>query len=120
MAGEGPAVTGEGSADPQVLLVFTNAPDRAVAAALATALVEARLVACANIIGECESVYRWEGAIERAREVPMILKTTLASFDAVAAAIRARHPHQVPEILAVPVTQGLPAYLAWVAAETAR
>ena len=104
--------------DPRVLLVFTNMPDHASAAALAAALVEARLVACVNVLAACTSVYRWQGAVETASEVPVLMKTTLARYAALEAAIRARHPYELPEIVAVPVDHGLPAYLDWVAAET--
>ena len=104
--------------DPRVLLVFTNMPDHASAAALAAALVEARLVACVNVLAACTSVYRWQGAVETASEVPVLMKTTLARYAALEAAIRARHPYELPEIVAVPVERGLPAYLDWVSAET--
>lgn len=101
-----------------VLLVFTNLPDAAAARALAAALVEARLAACVNILAPCRSVYRWQGGIEEADEVPLLIKTTAARYAELEAAIRARHPYELPEIVAVPVAHGLPAYLAWVGAET--
>ena len=104
--------------DPRVLLVFTNMPDHASAAALAAALVEARLVACVNVLAACTSAYRWQGVVETASEVPVLMKTTAARYAALEAAIRARHPYELPEIVAVPVEHGLPAYLDWVAAET--
>ena len=104
--------------DLRVLLVFTNMPDHASAAALAAALVEARLVACVNVLAACTSVYRWQGVVETASEVPVLMKTTAARYAALEAAIRARHPYELPEIVAVPVEHGLPAYLDWVADET--
>ena len=104
--------------DLRVLLVFTNRPDHASAAALAAALVEARLVACVNVLAACTSVYRWQGAVETASEVPVLMKTTRARYPELEAAIRARHPYELPEIVAVPVEHGLPAYLDRVAAET--
>ncbi len=103
---------------PPSLLVFTNLPDAASARALAGHLVEARLAACANILAPCRSVYRWDGKIEDAEETPLLLKTTAARYPALEAAIRARHPYELPEIVAVPIERGLPGYLAWVAAET--
>ena len=106
------------SDDPRVLLVFTNMPDHDSATALATALVEARLVACVNVLAACTSVYRWQGAAETASEVPVLMKTTVARYAALEAAIRARHPYELPEIVAVPVEHGLPAYLDWVTDET--
>ncbi len=104
----------------QVLLVLTNLPDEAAARRLAAGLVEARLAACVNILAPCRSVYRWQGAVEDASEVPMLIKTTAARYAELEEAIREAHPYELPEIVAVPLAQGLPAYLAWVAGETAR
>ena len=101
-----------------VLLVLTNLPDPASAEALAAALIEARLAACVNLLASCRSVYRWNGAVEHANEVPLLIKTTAERYPALEAAIRARHPYELPEILALPIERGLPGYLAWVAAET--
>ena len=100
------------------LLVFTNLPDRESALGLARALVEARFAACVNVLGGCTSVYRWQGAPETAEEVAVLIKTRSDLYGVVEQAIRARHPYEVPEIIAVPVSQGLPAYLAWVETET--
>ncbi len=101
-----------------ILLVITNCPDEASANAIALALVEARLAACVNILPRVQSVYRWQGAVESASEIPLLIKSTARQYAALEAAIRARHPHEVPEIIALPVDRGLPAYLNWVAAET--
>jgi periplasmic divalent cation tolerance protein len=101
------------------LLVFTNAPDRTVAARIAQALVDARLAACVNVLAGCTSVYRWDGAVETAEELPIIIKTRACRYAEVEAAIRRLHPYELPEILAVPVVDGLPEYLEWVAEETA-
>ena len=101
------------------LLVLTNLPDEASAQTLARRVVEAQLAACANILAPCHSVYRWQGEIEEAREVPVLLKTSAARYEALEALIRANHPYELPEIIAVPIVRGLPAYLAWVTDETA-
>ena len=103
---------------PQTLLVLTNLPDQASARALAATLVTERLAACVNLLAPCRSIYRWQGAIESAEEVPLLIKTTSERYAALEAAIRAGHPYELPEIIAVPVEHGLPEYLAWVAAET--
>lgn len=103
-----------------VLLVLTNLPDRASADRLAAALVDARLAACVNILAPCRSVYRWKEAVEEADEIPLLIKTTESGYAALEAAIRAQHPYEVPEIIAIPVARGLPDYLAWVAAETSQ
>ena len=100
------------------VVVLTNAPDRAVAQQIADALIERRLAACVNILGECTSVYRWQGAVETAAEVPLIIKTRADRYAEVEAAIRSLHPYELPEIIAMPVTHGLPAYLDWVNAQT--
>ncbi len=102
------------------LLVLTNLPDRAAAEKLADALIEKRVAACINILAPCRSVYRWKGAVERDEEHPMLIKTTEARYPALEQAIRAGHPYELPEIVAVPIGRGLPAYLDWVAAETAQ
>jgi periplasmic divalent cation tolerance protein len=101
------------------LLVFTNLPDRASAERLADALIDARAAACVNILAPCRSVYRWQGAVQHDEEHPVLIKTTPERYPALEAAIRAGHPYELPEIVAVPIERGLPEYLAWVAAETA-
>ena len=100
------------------LLVITNMPDRASAERLAAALVEARVAACVNILAPCRSVYRWKGAVQQDEEHPVLVKTTAERYAALEATIRANHPYELPEIVAVPVERGLPAYLDWVASET--
>lgn len=102
----------------EALLVLTHLPDAVSARALADHLVAARLAACVNIMAPCLSVYRWQGSIEQAEEVPLAIKTTAERYPALEAAVRARHPYELPEIVAVPLRSGLPAYLAWIAAET--
>lgn len=102
-----------------VLLVVTNAPDRAVAQKIANALIEQQLAACVNVLAECASVYRWKGAVESAVEVPLLIKIRAEQYAAVEAAIRSLHPYELPEIIAIPVERGLPAYLEWVEAQTA-
>ena len=100
------------------LLVLTNLPDRETAERLAGALIEKRVAACVNILAPCSSVYRWKGAVQRDEEHPVLIKTTAERYPALEAAIRAAHPYELPEIIAVPIERGLPAYLAWVDAET--
>ena len=100
------------------LIVMTNAPDRDVALRIAHALVERKLAACVNILAECVSVYRWKDKLETATEVPLLIKTRAAIYDEVEAAIRSLHPYELPEIVAVPVRQGLPDYLEWVNNQT--
>ena len=100
------------------LLVLTNLPDRAAAEKLADALLERRLAACVNILSPCRSVYRWKGAVQHDEEHPMLIKTTQERYAELEQVLRAGHPYELPEIIAVPIERGLPAYLEWVAAET--
>ena len=101
------------------LLVLTNLPDRGAAVRLADALIEKRVAACVNILAPCRSVYRWQEKLQHDEEHPMLIKTTEERYAALEAAIRAGHPYELPEIIALPIEHGLPAYLEWVAAETA-
>ena len=102
----------------QTLLILTNLPDEASAQVLATTLVTERLAACVNVLAPCRSVYRWQGEVENAQEVPLLIKTTEDRYAAVEEAIRGAHPYELPEIIAVPIAHGLPDYLNWVVAET--
>lgn len=102
----------------EILLVLTNLPDADTAHSLADRLVAQHLAACVNILAPCRSVYRWQGRVADASEVPLLIKTTAARYAALEAAIRAAHPYELPEIIALPVAHGLPEYLAWVQAET--
>ena len=102
----------------ETLLILTNLPDETSAQALATMLVTERLAACVNVLAPCRSIYRWQGEIESAQEVPLLIKTTAARYADLEAAIRTGHPYELPEIIAVPIAHGLPDYLSWVVAET--
>jgi periplasmic divalent cation tolerance protein len=100
-----------------VLLVLTTLPDRETAETVATTLINDKVAACVNILGACTSVYHWQGAVEKAAEIPLLIKTTRARYAALEAAIVRLHPYELPEVIAVPLAQGLPGYLQWVAAE---
>jgi periplasmic divalent cation tolerance protein len=100
------------------ILVLTNLPDRAAAERIADMLIAGRLAACVNILAPCRSVYRWKGEVQHDEEHPMLIKTSVERYAALEEALRAAHPYELPEIVAVPIERGLPAYLAWVAAET--
>jgi periplasmic divalent cation tolerance protein len=102
----------------ETLLVLTNLPDRAAAERLAGLLVEQKLAACVNILAPCRSIYRWKDAVQHEEEHPLLVKTTAARYPELEAAIRAGHPYELPEIIAVPIERGLPAYLQWIQAET--
>ncbi|MBI4937792.1 MAG: divalent-cation tolerance protein CutA [Nitrosomonadales bacterium] len=101
----------------EIILVLTNLPDRASAQRVAQALIENRAAACVNLLAECSSMYRWQGKVETANEIPLLAKTTRSAYPHLEAIIRAHHPYELPEIVAVPVITGFPGYLQWVAQE---
>lgn len=94
-------------------IVLCTCPDQNVATNIANALVDGRLAACVNIVPGLRSVYRWKDARETAEEVLLIIKSRADDYTPVQAAVRALHPYELPEIIAVPISTGLPAYLAW-------
>ena len=102
----------------EALLVISNLPDRASAEKLAHLLIDQRLAACVNVLSPCRSVYRWKGKVDDAEEFPLLIKTTRERYAALEAAVRKHHPYELPEIIALPLAAGLPAYLDWVSAET--
>lgn len=101
--------------DPKTILIalVTAPPDEAEG--IARALVEARVAACVNVLPGVTSFYRWEGEVARDDEMLLIVKTTASAFDALSTEVQRIHPYDVPEIVAFPLTAGLPAYLTWVA-----
>lgn len=100
------------------LLVITNLPDAESADRLARQIIESQAAACVNRLATCTSTYRWNDKIETATEVPLLIKTTESVYPRLEKLIRESHPYELPEIIAVPVHHGLPAYLDWVARET--
>ena len=103
---------------PAYLLIVTTLPDSTAGERLAAELVEEGLAACVNISAPVTSVYRWQGKIERGREVMLTIKTTRERFPAVEKAILDGHPYELPEIIALPITAGSSDYLAWIEACT--
>ena len=101
------------------LVVLTTLATADAARALVRRLVEDRVIACGTVVPGASSIYRWQGTITTDDEALVVLKTVGARWDALVAAIERHHPYEVPELLALPVSAGLPSYLAWVEAETA-
>ena len=101
-----------------VRLVFCTCPDEQTAQTLAKALVEQRLAACVNLLPAMRSVYRWQEQIEQAEEIQLVIKTCADRLDALSAAISLLHPYELPEIVAISPSAGLPAYLDWIRAQT--
>jgi len=81
-------------------------------------LIEKRYAACVNILPRATSIYSWEDAIQEDQEYLMIVKTTKGRYPRLESALVARHPYELPEIIAFPITEGLPGYLSWIAAQT--
>ncbi len=106
------------SGSPAAVLVYITCNDSAQAEAIARQLVEERLAACANIIPGMRSLYRWQGVIESAEETVLILKTVAGRVPTLSARVKQLHTSTVPCLVAVPVVDGSPDYLAWIAAET--
>jgi periplasmic divalent cation tolerance protein len=104
----------------QVILVLTNVPDLVTAKLLARKLVESRLAACVNLMPGMLSIYRWQGQIDEATEVTLLIKTTQQHYDQLQQAILDIHPYDLPEIIATPIVAGHAPYLHWVAAETTK
>jgi periplasmic divalent cation tolerance protein len=100
------------------VIVLTTLPADADAGAFARALVEERLAACVNLLAPMESVYRWDGKVEREPERQLILKTSRARIDALWERVRQLHPYDVPEFLVLPIVDGSDAYLRWLAEST--
>jgi periplasmic divalent cation tolerance protein len=99
---------------PEALLVMTTMPDENSANALAAQLVERGLAACVNIGAPTTSVYRWEEQLKQDTERLLTIKTTVDRYAALEDVIVERHPYELPELIAVPITHGLSAYLAWI------
>jgi periplasmic divalent cation tolerance protein len=97
------------------ILVMTSLPDQTSADELAQYLITEKLAACVNRLAPCHSLYHWQGSIESASEIPLLIKTTEQCYDAVEAAIIEKHPYELPEIIFVSVDGGYPAYLQWIA-----
>jgi periplasmic divalent cation tolerance protein len=100
----------------EAIVVFMTASNAEEAERLADRLVEARLAACVQILPQMESVYRWQGKIERQREVLLIAKTVTSKFAELEKEVRALHSYETPEIVAFPLTAGSEPYLQWLSA----
>ena len=98
----------------EILLALSTFPDAQSARSISRQLVEQKLAACANIGGSVESIYHWQGKIEEGQETLVFFKTTRSRFEEFQQVLRSLHPYEVPEIVAVTVAAGLPAYLQWV------
>ena len=103
-----------------VFIVFSTFPSETSAREAARKLIESGVAACANILPGLTSIYHWQGNTEEANEVLLMIKTTREAYPRLESSLKACHPYELPEILAVGAEAGLPGYLEWVARETAR
>ena len=101
------------------ILVITNFPDKTTALELAEKLISKKLAACVNLQAECTSIYRWQDKIETISELPVFIKTLAEHYPRVEEIIKEMHPDELPEIISVSISGGLPAYLQWISDETA-
>jgi periplasmic divalent cation tolerance protein len=102
------------------IVVLVTARDADEAGRLGRALVEERLAACVNVVGPIRSIYRWQGTVEEASEHLLVVKARASDLPALDARVRALHSYDVPEVLALPVTGGSAAFLAWLDEATRR
>ncbi|MCB6182993.1 divalent-cation tolerance protein CutA [Leeia sp. TBRC 13508] len=98
----------------QIYMVWTNWPEDYDLTSLAHTLLKEKLVACINCFAPVTSYYEWEGRLESAKEIPVLMKTSMDRYPALQAKIIELHPYELPEILAVSTSDGLPAYCQWV------
>ena len=103
---------------PDTLLVYCTCPDEAVGAELATRLVEQGLAGCINVLPGITSIYKWHGEMKSGSEALLLIKTPAHKYPALEAEIRANHSYELPEIIAVDISTGLPDYLNWIRQET--
>jgi periplasmic divalent cation tolerance protein len=103
----------------EYMVVLCSCPDEALAARLARIVVEEQLAACVNVLSGLRSVYRWQGAVHDEPEVLLLIKTRHERYEALEMRIRALHPYEVPEIIALPIIAGSASYLGWLAAACA-
>ncbi|MDD5462288.1 MAG: divalent-cation tolerance protein CutA [Methylococcales bacterium] len=95
-------------------IILCTCPDKGTAEKIAHLLVKEKLAACVNILPGMTSIYTWQEQIESAQEYLLLIKANNTSFQAIATAIKMQHPYELPEIIAVPIENGLPEYLRWI------
>ena len=102
----------------QILVIMVTVANQKEAVKIGKVVVKARLAACVNIIPAIQSIYRWNGKILKSQEVLLIFKSTKARYAVLEKAIKAIHTYDTPEIIALPVKEGMPQYIRWVCSET--
>jgi periplasmic divalent cation tolerance protein len=102
----------------KIIQIVTTVDNRDVVKKLGRDLVEKRLIACAQILGPIQSIYRWKGAVEDTSEWLLLMKSKASLYPAIEEEIRRQHPYELPEIIAINIDKGLTGYMGWVASET--
>ena len=97
------------------LLAISTFPGREIAEQIVRTLLDKHLIACGNVLPQVRSLYQWKGNIEESAETLVLFKLSAENYDAFEKELRVQHPYEVPEIIAFPITQGLPDYLNWIA-----
>ena len=100
--------------DYPIQVILCTCPDRVVAEQLARRLINEQLAACVNIVPNLLSIYSWQGKVESAEECLLLIKAPMSQYDLIENTLHEQHPYEVPEIIALPVQQGLPEYLQWI------
>ncbi|MFP4473099.1 MAG: divalent-cation tolerance protein CutA [Candidatus Omnitrophota bacterium] len=100
------------------IVVFVTCKDPVQARMISEALIDGRLAACANIVSNVESIFRWQGAVESGQETLLILKTRQKLFDQLCSCVKENHSYDVPEIIALPIISGDEVYLKWLKEES--
>jgi len=96
------------------IIIYCTCPDIEIADKISRSLIRQHMAACVNQINGVTSIYEWNGKIEHGNEVLLLIKSTMARFDAIETLIRQEHPYELPELVAVPITKGMPEYLDWI------
>jgi periplasmic divalent cation tolerance protein len=102
----------------KIIQIITTADDRSIIEKIGRDLVEKKLIACAQILGPIQSIYRWKGAVENTNEWLLLMKSKASLYPAVEEEIQRQHPYELPEIIVINIDEGLADYLGWVASET--
>ncbi len=100
--------------DKKYIMVFCTCPDQDSAASMAENIVAQHLAACINIVPGIKSIYQWQGNVESAQEALMLIKTDADKYDALQKTIKTMHPYEIPEVIQVDISNGLPEYLSWI------
>ncbi|MDH5258878.1 MAG: divalent-cation tolerance protein CutA [Gammaproteobacteria bacterium] len=98
----------------EYLLVQTSCPDNDSAIALGQRIIQEKVAACVNVLPEVTSIYEWKGEVKQDSEVLLLIKTEKSRYIDLQAVICASHPYELPEVIAVPISEGLPEFLSWI------